>query len=53
MGLFDSITKLTKDVAEIVTAPIEIAVDLTRQITKPIADAAKEIVEDVKEDLDD
>jgi len=53
MGLFDSVINLTKNVTDIVVAPVEIAVDLTNAAVKPLADAANEVVEDTKEALDD
>lgn len=49
MGIFDSILGITKDVVDVVKAPVEIAIDVTREVTKPVADAAKEIVEEVKD----
>lgn len=48
MSIFDSVIGLTKDVFEVVTTPVEIAVDLADAIVKPIAQAAKEIKDDVK-----
>lgn len=53
MGFFDSITKLTKDVADIALAPVEVATDLTRIATKPVADLAKSTTEVVKEMADE
>ena len=53
MSLLKSIFNVAKDVTEIALAPVEIAVDLTRQVTKPIAEAAKEVVEDVKSDVEE
>lgn len=55
MGLkmFKSLLNLTKDVVEVVTAPIEIAADLARVVTKPIADTAKDCVDAVKEEVED
>jgi hypothetical protein len=50
--MIKSLFNLTKDVAEIVTAPIEIAADLTRTVTKPVADTLKEIAEEVKPETD-
>lgn len=48
MGIFDSLTDLTKDVFEVVSAPIEVVVDIADASIKPIADAAKEIKDEVK-----
>lgn len=49
MGLFKSIGNLVKDTVDIVKAPVEIAVDVTRGMTKEVAKAANEVVADVKE----
>lgn len=51
MGLFDSIVNITKDVTNIVLAPVEIAVDTTRVITKPVADLATEIKNEIKAEV--
>lgn len=51
--MFKSILGLGKDIIDIATAPIEIAVDATRVVTKPLADCAKETVKAVKEGVDD
>lgn len=53
MGLFDSLTDLTKNVVDIVKAPVEIAVDVAKGATKPMADMANEVVEDVKKEVDE
>ena len=44
MGLFE----LTTSVAKIVIAPVEVAVDLTNMVVKPIAEVATEITKDIK-----
>lgn len=49
MGLFDSVLDLTKNVADVAIAPIEIAVDVTNAAIKPVADLANETVEEVKD----
>jgi len=41
--MFKSIFGLVSDVATIVTAPVEMAVDATRIITKPLAEVAKSL----------
>jgi hypothetical protein len=46
--MFKSLICLATDVVKIAAAPVEIAVDLTRAATKPIADAAREVVAEVK-----
>lgn len=45
MGLFD----IFDDVVKIVTAPIEIAADVTRAVTKPMAEVAQDVVKEVKD----
>ncbi len=47
--MFKSLYNLTKDVVEIAAAPVEVAADLTRIATKPVADLAKEAKEVVSE----
>lgn len=44
-----SLFGLLSDVVEIATAPIKIAATATRVVTKPIAQLAKEVVEEVKD----
>lgn len=48
MSFLDSVIGLTKDVFEVVSTPVEIAVDLTDAAIKPMAEAAKEIKDDIK-----
>ena len=45
MSLFD----IVGDVVNIVTAPIEVAVDITRAVTKPMAEVAQDVVKEVKD----
>ena len=52
-GLLKSVTDLTKDVIDIATAPVEIAVDSARIITKPIAEASKEVVKEIKKSTEE
>jgi len=52
-NMFRSLGKLVGDVVEIAVAPVEVALDVTRVITKPIADVAKATAETVKEVTDD
>lgn len=47
-GLFDSIADLATNVVKVAAAPIEVAVDLTNAVVKPMADAAEVVVQDVK-----
>ena len=53
MGLFDSLSELGKDLTDIVTSPIEVAVDTVKTITKPLADATNEIKDNIKETLEE
>ncbi len=53
MSLFKSLGKLVGDVADIALAPVEIAVDMTRVVTKPVADMAKEMTEEIKKDVEE
>lgn len=39
---------LIKDVVDIATAPIKVAEGVTRVVTKPIADVAKEVAKEVE-----
>ncbi len=50
--MFSSILGLVGDVVKIAATPIEIAVDLTRAVTKPIAEFAEEFKDDIKLDLE-
>jgi hypothetical protein len=45
MGLFD----ILGDVVDIVSAPIEIAADVTRAVTKPVAEVAQDVVKEIKD----
>lgn len=47
--MFKSLFELTKDVAEIAVAPIQIAADITSAAIKPIKEVVEEIVEEVKD----
>ena len=51
--MLGSLFGLIDDVAKIATAPIEVALDATRIITKPTADIAQEAVDLIKEVKDD
>lgn len=46
--LFKSLTDLAGDVAAVVVAPIEMAVDLTGAAVKPLAEAANDLTDDIK-----
>ena len=41
--MFNSLSDLVKDTVKIVTAPVEIGIDATRIVTKPIADVADDV----------
>jgi hypothetical protein len=47
-GLLDSLVDLTKDVVKVAAAPVEMAADLAGAVVKPMAEAATELVKDVK-----
>jgi diacylglycerol kinase len=47
-GLFDSVVDLVSDVAKVVIAPVEIAVDLAGAAVKPLAEVAKDLANEVK-----
>ena len=48
--MIKSLFGLVEDVTTIVTAPIKIGLDVTRKVTKPIADLANETVKSIKDD---
>lgn len=47
--MFKSIFGVAADVVKIAVAPVEVAADLTRVVTKPVADIARDITDTVKE----
>lgn len=47
--MFNSLINLTKNLTDIITAPVEIVVDLTNAAIKPIADGLSEVVQEVKD----
>lgn len=49
--MLSSLLGIVTDVAKVAIAPVEIAVELTRAVTKPVADAATELVKDVKDEV--
>jgi hypothetical protein len=51
--MFNSLIGIATDIVKVVAAPVEIVADVTRAITKPIADAAQEVVQSVKEEISD
>lgn len=48
MNIFGSLTDLATNIVKVAVAPVEIAVDLADAVVKPIAEAAEQIVDDVK-----
>ena len=46
--MFKSLLNLTGDLVKIATAPVEVAADLARVVTKPVADVAEDVVDEVK-----
>ena len=51
--VFGSLLGIATDIVKIAAAPVEIAADLTRAVTKPIADAATETAKAVKTETKD
>jgi hypothetical protein len=49
MGIFG----LVEDIAKIAIAPVEIAADLTRVVTKPLADMAEEVADEISDIVED
>lgn len=47
--MFKSLFGIIEDVATVALAPVEMAADLTRAVTKPLADGAKFVTDTVKE----
>lgn len=47
--MFKELMGIATDVVKVVAAPVEIAVDVTRVATKPIADLAQEAAAEVKD----
>lgn len=46
-GLLKSVADLAVDVAAVAVAPVQIAVDLTGAVVKPVAEVAQELADDV------
>ena len=47
-GLFNSVAELVSDTVKVVSAPFQGVVELADSVVKPIAEAAQELVEDIK-----
>lgn len=53
MGFFDDITGLVGDVAKVALAPVEVVATVARSVTKPLAELAQDVVETVREEIQD
>lgn len=53
INFFNSAFGLVTDVAKIVLAPVQVAVDLTRAVTKPVADLAQDTAKELNKTLGD
>ena len=51
--MFGSLLGVATDLVKIAAAPVEIAADITRAVTKPISDAATETAKTVKTETKD
>lgn len=51
--MFKSLGRLAGDIVDIATAPVEIAADAARVVTKPVAQSAKQMTKDFKEVFDE
>lgn len=51
--LFKSVFGLASDAVKIVLAPVQVAVDLTRAVTKPVADLAQDTAKELGKTLSD
>lgn len=51
--LFDTLGNIAKNSIDIVSAPINVATKVTREVTKPIANCAKEIEKDITDLFND
>ena len=49
MGIFDSIANLAGDVVKLVSAPVEVVIDVADAVVKPLAEVATELTEDIKD----
>lgn len=47
--MLDSLFGIARDVAKIATAPVSIAAEVTRTVTKPLADVAQAAADEVSE----
>ncbi len=51
--MFRSLLGVVSDVVKVAAAPVEVALDVTRCVTKPVADAAEAVASEVKEIAED
>lgn len=51
--MFKSLLGLVEDVVKIAVAPVEIAIDATRIITKPVGDVAQAAAKEIKQTVKD
>ncbi len=49
--MFGSLVGIFSDVVKVAVAPVELALDLTSTVTKPVADEVQKAVKTIKEDL--
>ena len=49
--MFKSLLGVVKDVTEIAVTPIGVVADLTRAVTKPVAEAVSEVADDIKDSI--
>ena len=47
--MLKSLFGIVEDVAKIAVAPVKVAADLTRAVTKPLADAAESVADEVED----
>jgi len=50
-SLIKSTVGIVKDTVDIVSAPVAVAADVARVVTKPIADAVTEVAEEIHDEL--
>lgn len=50
--MLKSLFNIVGDVARVVTAPVEMIVDVAAAITKPIAEVTQDIVDSFKEEIE-
>ena len=50
--MFKSLIGVVTDTAKIASAPIEILADVSRSVTKPVAEEMQNLTDDVKKELE-